>query len=169
MTTPTILDVQDVYKEIQRCIKEYKGPVEFGVVYADGLINVYTDRSQGFPFMITSAGEPYTWKSNWEQLEDKSAKGYAKLIFDEMLNRALRHGTKVNLPSRKKIINSKQMSELRKRYHALDDIAIAKYVIYQHVTNQTCKQCEIGIVDVEVGSYAEYHSCINCGRSSSIS
>lgn len=167
MSNVIILDREEVYKEIQNQIKAYNGPVEFGVVMADGFINVYNDRGHGMPINIGTAY--ITWEESFKEQTDQSSAGYAKYVFDVLLNRALRHGQKINLPSRKKIIKSKQMVNLRTRFPNLDDNLIAKYIIYLYVTKQTCKHCEIGEIEVEVGSYSEYHRCLNCGRCETIS
>jgi hypothetical protein len=155
-----------VYKELQKLVKDYKGPVEFGLVIADHVINIYTDRNYGMRFITHGAFR--TWADEYSNYPDQSPEGYAKFIFDIILSNSLRHGKKIDLPSRKLIIKSKQMAQLREMQPHLDDNLLAKYVIYLHITGQTCKSCKIGYTKVEVGSYAEVHKCLNCGSSTMV-
>lgn len=163
------MDKDSVYKALQKQIKAYTGPIEFSVVKSEYDICFFSDRGTYVPVRIDNSGNPWTWRTVFAEEKDQSEEAYAKFIFEGLLKQTLKHGSKVNLPARKKIIQSKQMPELRKRLPELDDNLISKYVQYMYVSKQTCKHCEIGEVDVEVGSYAEYHKCINCGYSSTIS
>lgn len=169
MSNEVKLDQALVYKVIQKRIKGYDGPVEFGLVLADGTINVYTDRSIAMPILIQASGQPYTWAESFlEKFPNPTSEDYGNYVFDTLLHMAVRRGTKKDLPSRNKILKSKQMKELRTTYNTLDDLAIAKYIIFLAETNQTCKSCDIGFTQVEIGSYAEYHKCINCGYQSTV-
>lgn len=164
MTTLTHLDRNVIYKEIQRLIKAYTGPVKMFVLMNNHITYIYSDRSQAMRFTTESESTEWiTWSGDFLKGSDHSNEGYAKFIFDEMLKRSV-NGVKQNLPARKRITNSRQMPKLRQMHPHLDDLAITKLMTYLFVQGSGCPKCEIGLVEVSVGSYTEDHECINCNH-----
>lgn len=126
------------------------------IVDAGGEICLYSNAHVGFPVRINGKGIPWTFAGSMKSV--KSTIEYALLCIstlEKMINEA--DGIK-EFPLAKDMLESNQ----RETFFKLSDNDYVKYICYLISTNQCCKKCKFGVVECDVGSYYETHTCLNC-------
>lgn len=158
------LVLEDVLKHVESYIAELQPglDIQIGSSFAHSEIGLYTDRGVAFPIRLTGNKEPWTFRGHTDRF--KNEREYARFCVDTLVDKALCEKIKP-LPNDDIILASfkpdNDSKVPRERY--------IDYVRYMFASNQTCTQCQVGIVDVDVDSYREYHSCQNCDWSKYVS
>lgn len=159
------LDIKHLFQLTKDYIQTLEPDVKMkvGCSLMHGEIGIYTDRQHGFPLRI-SDGEPWTFHGSYEQDGVTTAEEYVKYVVDAVVNQA-RLNERQQLPERKRILEGYDEVWLKENGYNLTKDEYVDHIRYLISTNQSCPKCKVGIIDVSVGSYYEFHSCHSCSYS----
>lgn len=132
--------------------------VDLGISNAPTEIGLYTNKRDGYPIRFAADG---VWTFRNSITPDMTIHQYAEMCVTKLieLSRALPGKMVVEFPSDASILQSKRCKE----HESMSDSDYTAYVRYMFATQQTCMECHVGEIDVDIGSYEEIHTCLNCG------
>lgn len=156
------LTKEAVYEALVKAMTEWNWvqgrDMDLGISITQGEIGLYTSRRDGFPVRFTADG---VWTFRSQVTPEMTADEYARMCVSTLIerSRSIPGKVSVDFPSNASILQSKR----RKEYESMSDSDYTAFIRYMFATQQTCSECQVGEIDVDVGSYSEVHTCINCG------
>lgn len=140
---------------------------KFTYVDSGGEICVFTLKGAAFPIRISFYDDVWTFSKDLKGIEN--AEQYAKLCYDVLRKRSNEIIEYAEYPSNELIDPTYKLDLTDMGLNpniSLEDFR--NYIKYMHVSKQTCDECKVGIVKVEVDSYNEYHTCLNCEKGKTV-
>lgn len=129
-------------------------------------VGIYTNRGVAFPIRLYQ-GQPTTFHDLIEQNPDMSLEDYIAHVYEHVFNRS-KDQPRMEFPARNTIAAARDLNlKYFQGYGHNPNISKRQYVHfvrYMFATGQTCKKCRVGLIETEIDSYQETHSCLNCGN-----
>lgn len=131
-------------------------------------IEIATDRKFGMPVRVSDNGPIWTFRREADEMQDD--KQYISLIKEVVKLNSIDLPV-IEFPSDEDILKARANNANANEFgvNELSDIDYIKHIRYMIVTNQICNECGVGIIHVNVSSYNELHSCMNCQWTMSVS
>lgn len=136
---------------------------KFTLVDTGGEMCVFTLKGAAYPIRISDYGEVWTFGRSLK--DDTDAERYAKLCYDTLLKRSNEITDYAEYPT-DELIDPTYKTDLTKM-GLNPDISLEDYrnfIKYMFASKQTCAECKVGIVHVEINSWSEEHTCMNCDK-----
>lgn len=132
--------------------------MDLGISITPQEIGLYTSRRDGFPVRFTADG---VWTFRGQVTAEMTADEYARMCVSTLIerSRSIPGKMSVEFPSDTAILQSKRCKE----YESMSDSDYTALIRYMFATDQCCTICKIGIIECDVDSHRETHTCINCG------
>lgn len=129
-------------------------------------VGIYTNRGVAFPIRLYQ-GKPITFQDVVEKKPEMTLEEYVAFVYDHVFNRSASR-PRMEFPARNSIAAARDNNlKYFQGYGHNPNISKRQYVHfvrYMFASGQTCKECRVGLIETDVDSHQETHTCLNCGN-----